>query len=198
MLTSPLSSSIASRRVVQAFLAASALSFAGLAAAQSPSGPPPGPQSGRGGQHMGGPGMGGHGMEHMSERGIERMAKEIDATPEQKAKLTQLAQNAQKDMQPLRQQLQASRQKGMELLAAPTVDRAALEKLRAEQTQLMDTLSKRMLTHMADAAEVLTPAQRAKLAEKMKSRGEHGGRGRMHGGPGGHGGMHGGAAGPAR
>lgn len=126
-------------------------------------------------------------MERMAERGMEHMFKEVDATPEQKAKLTQLAQNAQKDLQPLREQLRAARQKGMDLLAAPTVDRAALEKLRAEQTQLMDALSKRMLTHMADAAEVLTPAQRAKLAEKMKSRGEH--RGRMHGGHGGHGGM---------
>lgn len=170
-----------SRRVAQALLAVSALSFAGFAAAQAPAGPAPGGH----GAHAG---RGGPGMERMAERGIDRMLKEVDGTPEQKAKLTQLAQAAQKDLQPLREQMQAARKKGMELLAAPTVDRAALEKLRAEQTQLMDTLSKRMLSHMADAAEVLTPAQRAKLAEKMKSRGEHGGRGRMHGQGGGHGG----------
>jgi periplasmic protein CpxP/Spy len=183
----------ASRRLVQAVLAATALSFAGIAAAQAPAGPASGPHAGHGGKG----GMGGPGMERMAERGIDRMIKEVDGTPEQKAKLTQLAQTAQKDMQPLREQLQAARKKGMDLLAAPTVDRGALEKLRAEQTQLMDTISKRMLAHMADAAEVLTPAQRAKLAEKMKSRGEHRGRmhGGMHGGQGGHGGMHGGMGG---
>ena len=166
------------RRAAKALLTLTAVSFVGLAAAQAPAGPPSGSSGGPGGK-------GGHGMERMAERGIDRMIKEVDGTPEQKAKLTQLAQNAQKDMQPLREQLMSARKKGMELLAAPTVDRAALERLRSEQSQLTDTLSKRMLTHMADAAEVLTPAQRAKLAEKMKSRGEHGGRGRMHGGHGG-------------
>ena len=167
------------RRAAKALLALTAVSFVGLAAAQAPAGPPSGSSGGPGGK-------GGPGMERMAERRIDHIIKEVDGTPEQKAKLTQLAGAAQKDMQPLREQLQAARKKGMELLAAPTVDRAALERLRAEQTQLMDTLSKRMLTHMADAAEVLTPAQRAKLAEKMKSRGEH--RGHMHGGHGGHGG----------
>ncbi len=174
------------RHVAKALLAITAVSAMGLAAAQAPAAP----QAGGYGGHSA---RGGQGMERMGERRIDHMIKEVDGTPEQKAKLTQLAQNAQKDMQPLREQLQAARKKGMDLLAAPTVDRGALEKLRAEQTQLMDTISKRMLAHMADAAEVLTPAQRAKLAEKMKSRGEH--RGRMHGGQGGHGGMHGGMGG---
>jgi Spy/CpxP family protein refolding chaperone len=166
------------RRAAKALLALTAVSFVGLAAAQAPAGPPAGGPGGKGGP----------GMERMAERRIDHIIKEVDGTPEQKAKLTQLAAAAQKDMQPLREQLMSARKKGLDLLAAPTVDRAALEKLRAEQTQLMDTLSKRMLTHMADAAEVLTPAQRAKLAEKMKSRGEQGGRGRMHGGHGGPGG----------
>ncbi|MFM7330767.1 MAG: Spy/CpxP family protein refolding chaperone [Brachymonas sp.] len=159
------------RRFVHALAGLVAVSAIGQAAAQSPAGPQ----------------RGGHDMGQMAERRIDHMIKEIDGTPEQKAKLTALAQAAQKDMAPLREQLQAARQKGMALLSAPTIDRAALERLHSEQTQLMDNLSRRMLTHMADAAEVLTPAQRAKLAEKMKSRSE-GGRGR-HGG---HGGMGGG------
>lgn len=171
-------SQLSLRRAAKALLALTAVSFVGLAAAQAPSGPPAGGHGGKGG----------HGMERMAERRIDHMIKAVDGTPEQKAKLTQLAQNAQKDMQPLREQLMAARKKGMELLAAPTVDRAALERLRSEQGQLTDNLSKRMIAHMADAAEVFTPAQRAKLAEKMKSRGEQSGRGRMHGGHGGHGG----------
>jgi periplasmic protein CpxP/Spy len=73
----------------------------------------------------------------------------------------------------------------MELLAAATIDRSALEQLRTQQVQLGDTLSRRMLTHMSDAAEVLTPAQRTQLADKMKSRGEGGRGGHGHHGMGG-------------
>jgi Spy/CpxP family protein refolding chaperone len=51
-----------------------------------------------------------------------------------------------------------------QLLTAPAIDRAALEELRVQQMQQMDLISKRILVAVADAAEVLTPAQRAKLA----------------------------------
>jgi Spy/CpxP family protein refolding chaperone len=163
------------RRAAKALLAITAVSVMGLAAAQAPAAP-------QAGGHGGHSARGGQGMERMGERRIDHMIKQVDGTPEQKAKLTQLAQAAQKDLQPLREQLMSARKKGMELLAAPTVDRPALERLRAEQTQLTDALSKRMVAHMADAAEVFTPAQRAKLAEKMKSRSERGGHGGGHGG----------------
>jgi Spy/CpxP family protein refolding chaperone len=123
----------------------------------------------------------------MIERRIDHMMKAVNGTPEQKAKLTALAQAAMKDIKPMREQLMAARKKGMELLAAATIDRAALEQLRAQQVQLGDAMSRRMLAHMSDAAEVLTPAQRTQLAEKMKSRGEggRGGRGHHGGGMGG-------------
>jgi periplasmic protein CpxP/Spy len=39
--------------------------------------------------------------------------------------------------------------------------------------QAADALSRRMLQAMADAAEVLTPEQRAKVAERIKQRMEH-------------------------
>jgi periplasmic protein CpxP/Spy len=124
----------------------------------------------------------------MLERRMDHLIKAIDGTPEQKAKLTALAQTAMSDMKPLHEQHMAARKKGMELLAAAAIDRSALERLRGEQMQLAEQLSRRMLAHMADAAEVLTPVQRSKMAEKMKSRegrggwGQHGGH---HGGPGG-------------
>lgn len=180
MSSSSTVSSTSMRRAAKALLALTAFSFIGLAAAQAPAAPQ-GNTHGRG-----------HGMERMAERRIDHMIKAVDGTPEQKAKLTQLAQAVQKEMQPLHEQLMASRKKGMELLAAPTVDRPALERLRTEQSQLTETISKRRVAHLADAAEVFTPVQRAKLAEKMKSRGERGERGGMHGHRGGHGGHHGG------
>jgi periplasmic protein CpxP/Spy len=121
-------------------------------------------------------------MAKMLNRRIDHLIKEIDGTPDQKDRLTKLAQSAMTDMKPLREQHMAARKKAMELLSAQSVDRSALEQLRAQQIQLADTMSKRMVQHMADAADVLTPAQRAKLAARMKERGERGGHRGHHGG----------------
>jgi len=138
----------------------------------------------------GGPGYGHHGRGFMggqldpakAEARIERMVKrigfEVDATPEQRAKLTEIAKSAAKDLQPLRQKVQDARKRGMELLTAATVDRGAIERLRSEQIQAADATSKRLSQALADAADVLTPEQRKKAAEHFQKR--QGGR---HGGP---------------
>jgi Spy/CpxP family protein refolding chaperone len=115
-----------------------------------------------------------HGGEGFSEERVERMVKhfgvEVDATEEQKAKLTEIAKAAAKDLQPLREKVREARKQGMELLAAPTIDRGAIERLRAEQIQAADAASKRMIQALTDVAEVLTPEQRQKLAERMQMR----------------------------
>ncbi len=121
----------------------------------------------------------------MAERRVDHLIKLVGGTPEQKTKLLVLAQAAMTDMKPLREQLMAARQRGMALLAAASIDRGAIDKLRGESVQLMDGISRRMSAHMMDAAEVLTPAQRQIAADKMKQRGE--GRG-GHRGEHGHGG----------
>jgi Spy/CpxP family protein refolding chaperone len=127
---------------------------------------------------------GGHrgwqGGEGFSEERIERMVKhfgvEVDATAEQKAKLTEIATAAAKDLQPLREKVREARKQAMELLAAPAVDRNAIERLRSEQMQAADAASKRLTQALADVAEVLTPEQRKQLAERMQKR-----RGSRHG-----------------
>jgi periplasmic protein CpxP/Spy len=115
---------------------------------------------------------------HMDER-ISRLIEKVGGTPEQKDRLVKLAQTAAADMKPLREQHMAARKKGMELLSGQSIDRAALERLRQEQMTSADAMSKRMVQHMADAAEVLTPAQRTQVAQQMNERMERGGR---HGG----------------
>jgi Spy/CpxP family protein refolding chaperone len=134
-----------------------------------------------------GPGMGGrHGM-HMREgmdpakagQHLERMLARLvpDATADQKTRLNAIAKAAMTDLQPLRAKQHANRAEGMKLLAQPMIDRAAVERVRAEQMQIAEARSKRMSQAYVDAAEVLTPAQRLKLVEQMgKHHGKHEGK----------------------
>jgi hypothetical protein len=50
-------------------------------------------------------------------------------------------------------------------LTAPTIDRSAIERLRAEQIGLAETASKRIAQAVADASETLNPEQRRKIAD---------------------------------
>ena len=108
-------------------------------------------------------------MDQRIERMISRFASAIDASAEQKDKLAAIARSAVKDLAPLREKAQAARKQAIEILAAASVDRAGIERLRAEQIQLADAGSKRLTQALADVAEALTPEQRRKLAERMQS-----------------------------
>jgi Spy/CpxP family protein refolding chaperone len=107
-------------------------------------------------------------MDQRVEVMIKRFASKVDASDEQKDKLAAIAKSAVADLAPLREKAQAARKQAIEILAAANVDRAAIERLRAEQIQLADAGSKRLAQAFADAAEVLTPEQRNKLAERMQ------------------------------
>lgn len=101
---------------------------------------------------------------------IGRMVQEVGGTPQQRDQIVAIATAALADLKPLREQAREARRRGLELLAAPVIDRRALEQLRATQMQIADARSRRRLQATADAAEVLTPEQRLKVTERMKQR----------------------------
>jgi protein CpxP len=118
-------------------------------------------------------------MDERVERMVKHFAVEVDATPAQKDKLAVIAKDAARELAPLREKIRAARTQGIALMGAAQVDRAAIEKLRAEQIALADSASKRVTQALTDAADVLTPDQRKKLAERAQKFGEH--RGWRHG-----------------
>lgn len=99
-----------------------------------------------------------------------RLVREVGGTPAQKERLVAIASAAMTELQPIRQQRRAARMQGLDLLAAPVIDRRALEQARVTQMQAADAASRRMSQAMADAAEVFTPEQRVKVAEHLKKR----------------------------
>ena len=105
--------------------------------------------------------------EDRADRMTRHVAIELDATNDQQEKLRTIAKGAVKDLLPMREKSLSGRQRAHALLTQPTVDRAAIEALRAEQMALADAASKRIAQALGDAAEVLTPEQRRKMDDHL-------------------------------
>lgn len=126
---------------------------------------------------MGGEGVGRQFMEigmrhggHFAGRGLGRALEAVDATAEQEERIWTIIDGARAELRPMMREFRDTRTAVMDLVAAPTIDRAAAEALRAERIAAIDEASKKMVAAALDAAEVLTPEQRAKLAEQIKER----------------------------
>ncbi len=120
-------------------------------------------------------GMGRHGGGGM--HGIGRMMDELDATPDQEKKLFAIFDAVRGEMRDTMIDFRSTRGEVLDILGAETIDRDAVEKLRAERVAAMDAASKTMTAALIEAAEVLTPEQRAKLAAFIEERGKGGRRG---------------------
>ena len=118
----------------------------------------------------GGDGM--HGTPMLGGRMLERMLDDVKATEAQRTQIEKIQASAREDLAKLHQQHSQLRQQTLQLLTAPTVDSAAIEKVRVQMLQQHDAVSRRMLTAMVDSSQVLTPEQRATLAGKLKARQE--------------------------
>ena len=105
------------------------------------------------------------------DRMTKHMAIELDATQDQQVKLAQHRQGRRRRSAAAEGEGAGARAQAVTLLTAPTIDRTAIERLRAEQIGLAETASKRIAQALADAAEVLNPEQRRKVADWMARRG---------------------------
>jgi periplasmic protein CpxP/Spy len=104
------------------------------------------------------------------DRMTKHMAIELDATTDQQVRIANIAKAAVADLRPLHEKAHAARTQAITLLTAPTIDRSAIERLRAEQIGLAETASKRIAQALADAADVLSPEQRRKVADWLAFR----------------------------
>jgi Spy/CpxP family protein refolding chaperone len=106
-------------------------------------------------------------MDEHLDRMLKHLYVEIDATEAQKQQLAPIVKAAAHDLLPMRTQFQDARRQAIDLLSRERVDRAALEALRADQLRLAEQASVRFTQALADMADVLTPAQRKQLAERV-------------------------------
>ena len=111
---------------------------------------------------------GAHGDMHaMMMRHLDKMLAAVDATPDQKSRIMTILGGAMPAMGAVHERMHDSMKSFHALLLAPTIDRGALESLRATEIADIDASSKTLVGAIADAADVLTPAQRAKVAAMM-------------------------------
>jgi Spy/CpxP family protein refolding chaperone len=122
------------------------------------------------GHFRGGP----QGPHHFDEEDVRFVVswtlREVDATDEQVARVTEIATAAHADLRTLHEAHRARRESFAQALVA--ADRVALEKLRSEELAAAESASQRLVTALADAADVLTPEQRQRLADAHARRHE--------------------------
>jgi Spy/CpxP family protein refolding chaperone len=102
---------------------------------------------------------------------IERMLDDVKASDAQKEKASDIVKASLEKGAPLAKQMRDNHIQMRKLMSAATLDKAAIETMRAEHIKLADEASKQMTSTMLAVAEVLTPEQRTQLAAKMEKRG---------------------------
>lgn len=105
-------------------------------------------------------------IEERLGRMVRHIGVEVDATPEQEAEILAILTPVALEMKGMVAQIGAPANVS-DLLLANTIDRNAIEAMRAERLAIADEASKKMVGAVIDIAAVLSPDQRAILAERI-------------------------------
>ena len=129
---------------------------------------------GRGGMRM---------MKHMISARIEDAEDLIQATPQQRVAIEQSKENVFKALEAKAQQRRQNHGQIVAILTADKLDTQALYNIANQRSQDIQDLAKVVVPELQKIHDVLTPAQRQKLADHVKQMQQQ-----HHPGPGGFGG----------
>ena len=104
---------------------------------------------------------------------LDRMAQRLQLQPSQREDMRRIAQAAAQDLRPLRDEARALHEERQRLWAQPALDEAAIQALSQRSQAVHERLSARTQQAMLEAARVLTPEQRQRLAQGVDRRGAH-------------------------
>jgi Spy/CpxP family protein refolding chaperone len=142
------------RRVVGGVAAALVIGVLSVSAAQA--------------RGFGGGGFGG-GMGFRMQKVLEK----VNATDAQREQIKGIWEGLRPQLKATHEQHAALRKQLTQAMTAPTIDPAAIEKLRQQSVQLMDKSSTIMTRGFVESAKVLTPEQRKQVAEELEKRADH-------------------------
>ncbi len=100
-----------------------------------------------------------------TEFAVNWVLDQVDATPAQQDAVGAIIRQSVEELNVLMQQERSQREALIGVLSGATIDRAALEAIRQAELDLADLASIQLIGALADAAEVLTPEQRAELVD---------------------------------
>ena len=108
------------------------------------------------------------------QRMVAHTLDSVGASADQEAKIHDIIASRFEKIAPNPEEHEAMRKQALDLIAAPTIDRAAIEKLRVEAVARFDDKSKAFVGGVEEIADQLTPEQRAKLADELAQMRPHG------------------------
>ena len=108
------------------------------------------------------------------QRAVARALDSVGASAAQEAKVHDIIAAKFAEIAPNPDDHDKLRKQALDLLAAPTIDRAAVERLRVDAVAMFDAKSKAAVGGLLDVADQLTPPQRAQLAAEVADMARHG------------------------